>query len=190
MLCCNLILRINISFQLLLMGSILQARLIRVIFTGFVGFEHYKMVWKSWAPPECRFFLWLVAHNRCWTVDRLEKKGLNHPPRCPLCDQESETINHLLVSCSFSRLYWYITFRKFGLHILAPLQDDTNFLQWWKRIANIVSDMTKKGVNSLLIMGAWMIWKFRNRVVFDAPQYHYNLRGHCWGKGETYGCRS
>lgn len=100
-------------------------------FTGSVGFEHYKMVWKSWAPPKCRFFLWLVAHNRCWTADRLEKRGLNHPPRCPLCDQEPETINHLLVSCSFSRLYWYITLRKFGLHILAPIQDDTNFLQWW-----------------------------------------------------------
>ena len=45
-------------------------------FTGSVGFEHYKMVWKSWAPPKCRFFLWLVAHNRCWTADRLEKRGL------------------------------------------------------------------------------------------------------------------
>jgi hypothetical protein len=102
--------------------------------------------------------------------------------RCPLCDQEPETINHLLVSCSFSRIYWYITLRKFGLHILAPLQDDTNFLQWWKRISVIVSDMTKKGVNSLLILGAWMIWKFRNKVVFDGippPQYHYDLRGHC-----------
>jgi hypothetical protein len=29
-------------------------------FTGSVGFEHYKMVWKSWAPPKCRFFLCLV----------------------------------------------------------------------------------------------------------------------------------
>jgi hypothetical protein len=92
-------------------------------FTGSVGFEHYKMVWKSCAPPKCRFLLWLVAHNRCWTADRLEKRGLNHPPRCSLCDQEPETINHLLVSCSFSRIYWYITLRKFGLHILAPLQE-------------------------------------------------------------------
>jgi hypothetical protein len=66
-------------------------------------------------------------------------------------------------------LNMYITLQKFRLHILAPLQGDTNFLQWWKRIADIVSDMTKKGVNSLLILGAWMIWKFRNRVVFDGP---------------------
>jgi hypothetical protein len=71
-------------------------------FTGSVAFDHYKMVWKFWAPPKCRFFLWLVAHNRCWTADRLQKRGLNHPPRCPLCDQEPETINHLLVSCTFS----------------------------------------------------------------------------------------
>jgi hypothetical protein len=26
-------------------------------FTGSVAFDHYKMVWKFWAPPKCRFFL-------------------------------------------------------------------------------------------------------------------------------------
>jgi hypothetical protein len=97
-----------------------------------------------------------------------------------------------LVSCSFSRLYWYITLRKFGLHILAPLQDDTNFLRWWKRIADIVSDMIKKGVNSLLILGAWMIWKFRNRVVFDGspPNITTILEATAEKKGEMDGCRS
>jgi hypothetical protein len=45
------------------------------------------------------FFIWLVAQNRCWTADRLAKRGLNHPNKCPLCDQNAESINHLLVSC-------------------------------------------------------------------------------------------
>jgi hypothetical protein len=27
--------------------------------------------------------------------------------------------------------------------------------------------MVKKGLDSLLILGAWMVWKHRNRVVFD-----------------------
>jgi hypothetical protein len=79
---------------------------------------------------------------------------MNHPPRCPICDQEPETINHLLVSYVFSKIYWYITLMKFGLHSLAPLRDDTNFLQWWKQIFVIVSDMTRKGVNYLMILGA------------------------------------
>jgi hypothetical protein len=43
--------------------------------------------------------LWLAAHNKCWAADRLAKRGLSHPDKCLLCDQEEETINHLLVSC-------------------------------------------------------------------------------------------
>jgi len=34
--------------------------------------------------------LWLMAHNRCWTADRLARRGLPHPEECPLCEQEDE----------------------------------------------------------------------------------------------------
>ena len=34
----------------------------------------------------------------CWT-DRLQKRGLPHPEHCPLCDQEEENIQHILISC-------------------------------------------------------------------------------------------
>jgi hypothetical protein len=55
----------------------------------------------------------------------------------------------------------------FGLHSLAPLQDDTHFLFWWKRILAIVPGLSRKGLDSLIILGAWLIWKHRNKVVFD-----------------------
>jgi hypothetical protein len=34
------------------------------LFLGSMTFGHYKRIWKSWALPKCRFFLWLVAHKR------------------------------------------------------------------------------------------------------------------------------
>jgi hypothetical protein len=46
-------------------------------------------------------------------VDRLAKRGLPHPPKCPLCDQEEEDIEHLLTTCVFSRDFWF--------QVLAPL---------------------------------------------------------------------
>jgi hypothetical protein len=79
-----------------------------MIFMGSITFEHCDLIWKSWAPPKCRFFLWLVAHNRCWTTDRLARRNLDHPDACVLCDQEEETINHLLLSCIFARQFWFI----------------------------------------------------------------------------------
>jgi hypothetical protein len=54
------------------------------LFQGAVLFEPFERIWKSWAPPKCCFFMWLVAHQRCWTVDRLAKRGLPHPDCC-LC---------------------------------------------------------------------------------------------------------
>jgi hypothetical protein len=80
------------------------------------------------------FFIWLAAHNRCWTAVRLAKRGLNHPEKCLICDQVAETVDHLLVACSFSRIFWYQLVQKFGLHSLAPQSAATSFLSWWEEI--------------------------------------------------------
>ena len=73
------------------------------LFTRAVQFKHGKRIWKSWAPGKCKFFMWTVAHKKCWTADRLASNGLPHPAICPLCDQVEETLDHLLISCIFSR---------------------------------------------------------------------------------------
>jgi hypothetical protein len=73
------------------------------LFASSTFFGYYHMVWM--APPECRFFLWLAAYKRYWTADRLAKRGLDHPASCLLCDQKAETLDHILVSCVFTRVF-------------------------------------------------------------------------------------
>lgn len=70
---------------------------------GTIRFAPWKRIWKSWAPLRCKFFSWLAINNRCWTADRLAKRGLSHPIACLFCDQAEEKINHLLISCVFIR---------------------------------------------------------------------------------------
>jgi len=89
------------------------------MFIGSTHFRPWERIWKSWAPGKCKFFMWLATHNRCWTVDQLARKGLPHPECCPLCDQMDETIDHLLVSCVFTRQFWFRLLRSVGLQILA-----------------------------------------------------------------------
>jgi hypothetical protein len=34
------------------------------IFQGYLQWEAFHRVWKTWAPPKCIFFICLVIHNR------------------------------------------------------------------------------------------------------------------------------
>jgi len=81
-------------------------------FLGSTLFGPCERIWKSRAPPKCRFIVWLVPHNKCSTADHLARHGQLHPEYCPLCDQEEGTINHLLVHCVFAREFWFNLFRQ------------------------------------------------------------------------------
>jgi hypothetical protein len=105
--------------------------------------------------------------NRCWTPDRLEKRGLPHPVVCPLCDQEQETIQHLLITCIFACQFWHSLLSPFALGHLTPTIDAPSFAEWWKQVELRVHKSTKKELNSAIILGAWCIWLHRNTVVFD-----------------------
>jgi hypothetical protein len=57
--------------------------------------------------------------------------------------------------------------RQIGLHFFAPQPTELNFDSWWHRIDVTTTGFNKKGLNSLVILGAWIIWNHRNRCVFD-----------------------
>jgi hypothetical protein len=63
-------------------------------FQGSIQCKAWRMIWKSWAPPRVRFFHWEANIDRCWTEARLARRGLQHHPKCLLCDQMLETIHH------------------------------------------------------------------------------------------------
>jgi len=111
--------------------------------------------------------MWLVAHNQCWTADRLARRGLPHPARCPLCDQEEENIQHLLIGCVFARQFWYSILHYAGLSVLAPQPSDTALNDWWRKVENCVDSEVRKGLNSFIILGAWTIWRHQNDCVFN-----------------------
>lgn len=139
-------------------------------FFGAVSFSGWKRIWKGWAPLKCKFFLWLAKNNRCWTADRLAKRGLPHPAACPFCDQAEETIQHVLVGCVFSRQIWTNILRSLSFATLAPRAADTRFFTWWARSISLAPKEARKGLNSLFTLVAWEIWKFRNSCVFEGCQ--------------------
>jgi hypothetical protein len=137
------------------------------MFTGTINFSPWKRVWKSWAPPNCKFFVWLALNNKCWTSDRLAKRGLPHQPACPFCDQAEESINHLLSTCVLSREVWTWILRELRLDKVKPPCPSSRFRSWWSQAAASLDKDLRKGFNTLVILVTWILWKHRNVCVFD-----------------------
>jgi hypothetical protein len=92
---------------------------------------------------------------------------MSHSEKCPLCDQKDETIDHFLISCVFVRQFWFAFLNQVNLQGLSPQPDNISFLEWW-RGSNLTSVDTARGLNSIFILAAWVLWKHRNICVFDA----------------------
>jgi hypothetical protein len=45
------------------------------LFLGSVAFPQHKRIWKTWALPKCRFFIWLVAKKKSGQRMGLLKEG-------------------------------------------------------------------------------------------------------------------
>uniref|UniRef100_A0A0A8ZPB4 Reverse transcriptase zinc-binding domain-containing protein n=1 Tax=Arundo donax TaxID=35708 RepID=A0A0A8ZPB4_ARUDO len=112
--------------------------------------------------------MWLALLNFCWTADRLAKHGLPDPSCCPLCDQHDETMQHLLISCMVPRQVWLIILQKAGLQLICLSIDHVGFSSWWSQSLIRVDKHKRKGLNSLIILVAWELWKHRNDCVFNA----------------------
>jgi hypothetical protein len=148
----------------------------KALFMGSITFEPWKRLWKTWTPPKCKFFLWLTIRNRCWTADRLQKRGLDDPEVCPLCDQELENIQHLFCNCIFARQFWHCILSSLRLANLSPASNESNlspasnessFAEWWRKVCKQVHKSKRRGFNSIIIMGAWCLRLHQNKAVFD-----------------------
>ena len=89
---------------------------------------------------------------------------------CALCDQESESIDHLLLGCSFARELWFNILLRLRWHFLTPGNLDESLADWWSRSRKRLQKADRKCFDSLVILTSWMIWKERNARIFDSKQ--------------------
>lgn len=123
-----------------------------------------KLVWEPWAPPRCKFFLWLLLQNKLWTSARLQLHGRENNYLCALCERNLETAHHLFIECPYSRRVWLLILIWSGCLSLNPAQwlQVQDVEAWFEHVA-----MHDNRVgHSLAILTLWSIWKQRNARVF------------------------
>jgi len=42
------------------------------------------------------------------------------------------------------------------------------FFDWWQQARNTFNKVVGRGFNSLVMLGAWILWKERNDIVFNS----------------------
>uniref|UniRef100_A0A8I6WC10 Reverse transcriptase zinc-binding domain-containing protein n=1 Tax=Hordeum vulgare subsp. vulgare TaxID=112509 RepID=A0A8I6WC10_HORVV len=138
-------------------------------FQGSTTCFSWKLIWKNWVPPKVKFFHWLACQDRCWTAEHLARHGMQHHPRCLLCDQAPETRRHLMLECPFARQTWHEVLAWLRM-TAAPPDHEASPMDWWLQARQNTSKPLHKGLASAALLVPWMIWKHRNACVFEGAR--------------------
>ncbi|XP_074298037.1 uncharacterized protein LOC141628842 [Silene latifolia] len=125
------------------------------------------VAWYPWRQnrimlPKHNFFIWLVAHKRLLTQDRLMKMHITQSNRCYLCDADEEELNHLFFNYPFSRQF--VRLLEDWLNICLPCQ---GVIDWWLAIRE--HSLVKKQVVAAAVAHLmYLIWQARNRCRIES----------------------
>ncbi|XP_074305634.1 uncharacterized protein LOC141640854 [Silene latifolia] len=129
---------------------------------GWLVDEGRDVSWHAWTSnslivPKHGFIIWLLAHRRLLTQDRLVRMGITHLNCCYLCGDDKESLEHLFFQCSFSRRC--LAFLSDWLQLQLP---DKNFLSWWVQL-RCRSLQQKQAITAVLDAAVYFIWWCRNK---------------------------
>ncbi|XP_071718211.1 uncharacterized protein [Rutidosis leptorrhynchoides] len=128
------------------------------------GNTSWETMRNALVPKKIEVFMWRVRRKRLPVMTELDKGGIDlHSVRCPLCDNDIESVDHSLILCKHAYDVWNKVF------------------DWWGRggfnFANVEDFFRDTGPsNSLVSKKIWqaviwsccyLIWKNRNQKVFS-----------------------
>ncbi|GJR43318.1 RNA-directed DNA polymerase, eukaryota, partial [Tanacetum coccineum] len=120
--------------------------------------------WVKYIPIKINIFAWRVFLDKLPTRLNLSLRGLDIPSiLCPVCSIYVESTSHLLFSCHLARQlmskvsrWWELEFQDFFSY------DD--WLLWFKNLR--MSKRLKDVSEGVCYISWWVIWKFRNQILF------------------------
>ncbi|KAJ6978454.1 hypothetical protein NC653_026761 [Populus alba x Populus x berolinensis] len=124
----------------------------------------HKLLWYKGYIPRQSFILWLATQDRLSTMDRLYMTGIVSNSTCILCDNHTETHDHLFFQCSYSTFVWKAVNNKALVHWPSTTWDQ--LLQWSSSAYTKKNDFTHLIARLLLSTTVYFIWHERNNRVF------------------------
>lgn len=70
---------------------------------------------------------------------------------------------------------WTMIFQRLGLNAITPQPTAAQFSVWWSNAISRVPKVLREGLNSLIILLAWELWKHQNYCVFEGTNASVQL---------------
>ncbi|CAN0830334.1 Putative ribonuclease H protein At1g65750 [Linum grandiflorum] len=117
----------------------------------------WKWMWRIPIPPKFGFFVWRATHHALATKLNLWKRKCSPNPRCPLCQNATETTHHCLFYYRVADEVW-----RQGFPTVPRPDENTTLLKWLAETKETHPSFdVKQGIAAL-----WSIWKARNGQIF------------------------
>ncbi|KAG7532893.1 Endonuclease/exonuclease/phosphatase [Arabidopsis thaliana x Arabidopsis arenosa] len=123
----------------------------------------FTKIWSLHTAPKIKIFLWKILNGAVAVEDRLRTRGIKIADGCLMCEEDQETINHILFQCPLARQVWALSTvptsgNGYGGSIYANL--------------NHLLDLTQNQDLSSLLKNVspwilWVLWKNRNKILFE-----------------------
>jgi hypothetical protein len=137
---------------------------------GGSGHTKENLVWKAcWnlkVPNVIKMFLWKACQNLLPTKVNLYKRGVTSNSKCPLCEREEETVEHILWSCASAQDVWgggKICFQK-------RVCEESDFI----KVVETIMGRCEMEDLELFATTARLIWLRRNTVIHGGIFTHPN----------------
>ena len=75
----------------------------------------FRSDWNPIVPPTIGFFAWEATWGKVITLDQLKRHGMTFANRCFLCEEDEESIDHLLIHYKSAKMLWNLFCRLLGL---------------------------------------------------------------------------
>lgn len=120
-------------------------------------------LWKALVNVCIRNLLWRFGLNILPLISKLMKKGIQFDPSCPFCFEFPESLDHVFLHCSSTKMVWFTY--PLGLRIMP----DIDPLVWLEKF---LSSKDTYGIQPFCTI-LWNFWKYRNHCVFNKkPTVH------------------
>ncbi|GKB22366.1 EXORDIUM-like protein, partial [Tanacetum coccineum] len=124
--------------------------------------------WNKALPLKINISSWRISHNRLPTRFNLDRRGIDlHSTRCPVCDEDIETEEHLFSSFFIAIDAWakVLVWWNIPNMIISSLMDAVNLAD---RVA--IPTNHRAAFDVVVQTTLWILWRFRNETCFSSKR--------------------